>query len=148
MYLGLEPEHESEPVTGLTEGTEYVVCLAVTNTKSETTVGSPYFPFQTGLKLETPVNAKVKAGSITATTAEVEGELNPGKERKTDQGYVEYIYKLSPLSAPPTGECEESVFEEDGVHYQSTSGVKEEKVSGKLDQPPAEREIHVLFARR
>ena len=107
MYFGFVPEPESELVTGLTEGTEYIVCLAATNGKSETTVGPP-FPFKTGLKLETPVNAKVKAGSITATTAEVEGELNPGKERKVDQGSYEFIYKVSSLSAAPTGECEET----------------------------------------
>jgi hypothetical protein len=121
-YLGLEPEPESEPVSPLTEGTEYIVCLAAT-TAGGTTVGPP-FPFQTGLKLETPVNVKVKAGSITATTAEVEGELNPGKERKVDQGSFEIIYKLSALSAPPTGECEESA-----TSAQSTSGAKEEKVA-------------------
>jgi hypothetical protein len=123
MYFGLGPEPESEPVTGLTEGTEYIVCLAATNARSETTVGPP-FPFQTRLTLETPVNAKVKAGSITATTVEVEGELNPGKEHKTEQEYFEILYKVSSLSAPPTGECEESA-----THYQSTSGVKEEKIS-------------------
>ncbi len=106
MYFGLAPEPESEPVTGLTEGTEYIVCLAAT-TAGGTTVGPP-FPFKTGLKLEIPVNAKVKVGSITGTTAEVEGELNPGKERKVDQGSFEIIYKVSSLSAAPTGECEES----------------------------------------
>lgn len=125
MYFGLGPEPESEPVTGLTEGTRYVVCLAAT-TVGGTTVGAPY-PFQTGLKLETPVNAKVKAGSVTATSAVVEGELNPGKERKTDQGYYEVLYTVSALSAPPTGECEESA-----TPFQSTSGVKEEKVSETL----------------
>ncbi len=133
MYLGLEPEAVNEPVTGLTEGTAYVVCLAAT-TAGGTTVGAPYYPFQTGLKLEAPVAAKVKAGSITATSVEVEGELNPGKERKTDQGYFEILYKVFPLSAPPSGECEESA-----TSFQSTSGVKEEQVLEKLEglQPDA-----------
>jgi hypothetical protein len=106
--MGLEAEPVSEPVTLLTPGTEYAVCLAVQNAANTEEVTSLPVTFKTAIPLETPVNTKVKAGSITTTTAEVEGELNPGKERKAEPGTYEFIYKVSALSAAPTAECEES----------------------------------------
>jgi hypothetical protein len=106
--MGLEAEPVSEPVTHLTPGTEYAVCLAVHNAAKTEEVTSLPITFKTAIPLEAPVNAKVKAGSVTATTVEVEGELNPGKERKAEPGTYEFIYRVSSISAAPTAECEES----------------------------------------
>jgi hypothetical protein len=101
-------EEPFETITGLTPGTEYAVCLRVeNNAKTEAKTSLPV-TFKTAIPLETPVNTKVTGGSITATTVEVEGELNPGKERKAEPGTYEFIYKVSSISAAPTVECEES----------------------------------------
>jgi hypothetical protein len=105
-YAGLAPEEFFEPIASLTANTEYAVCEVVeTLGGGEAEVATT---FKTAIPPETPFAEKVKAGSITATTAEVEGELNPTKARTSEPGTFEVIYKVSPLAEAPTGQCEES----------------------------------------
>jgi hypothetical protein len=86
----------AETVKGLIANTEYAVCLSVTNFANTETFTSPAVSFKTAIKPETPNAEKVKTGSITATTAEVEGELNPGKVGEA--GSFEFLYKVSPTA--------------------------------------------------
>jgi hypothetical protein len=106
-FGGQHEELPAETLSALKPNTEYAVCLLAETSPTEKTLSAPV-TFKTAIPLETPVNTKVKAGSITATTVEVEGELNPGEQREAEPGTYEFLYKLSAISAAPTGECEES----------------------------------------
>ena len=80
-------EVPAETISHLKTQTQYTACLSMT-VKGVTTVGSAV-SFVTGPP-ETPVEAKVKADSTTATSVEVEGVLNPGKAG--ERGSYEFLY--------------------------------------------------------
>jgi hypothetical protein len=100
-YLGAIPEPVApQEVTGLTQGTEYVVCLAATNTTNPPhtrTVGNPV-PFTTALPPETPVTEAVTLNT-TGTTATLNGELNPNVTAK--DGY-DFTYNTNGTCEPGT----------------------------------------------
>ena len=76
LYAGNPAEAlPAEPVSGLSPGTEYAVCLSVTNNASETTVG-PAESFTTARPPETPVTTS-PAVSVTTSSATLEGVVNP-----------------------------------------------------------------------
>ncbi len=80
-----------ETVTGLIPNTEYAVCLSVTNLESpsKTTVSLPV-GFKTTVPPETPETTE-PAASITATSAILEGTLNPhGTATTKAGGYFAY----------------------------------------------------------
>jgi WD40-like Beta Propeller Repeat len=76
MALGIEHEEVSETLTGLAPDTEYTVCLVDRNGEGET-LSTPV-TFKTALPPEAPDTTN-PAKSITATTATLEGTLNPAK---------------------------------------------------------------------
>lgn len=76
LWFGGVHEEVFKPVSGLTANTEYMVCLSVTNLEGETTVSAPV-PFTTHSAPLTPETKPVPAPTITATSAELEGTLNP-----------------------------------------------------------------------
>ena len=96
--LALGAAHEelpAQPVTGLTASTEYAVCLSVTNLASETTL-SPPVTFMTAPE---PPETLAPATSVTATTAVLEGVLNP----KATAGAGWYFAYQPESEAPCTG---------------------------------------------
>jgi hypothetical protein len=95
LALGLEPEQVFENVEGLTAGTEYAVCLVEKNLKGEPAV-SAAVSFTTAIPPETP--EKLEAKPVAATTATLNGVLNPGKAG--DAGAYEFFYRQS------SSECE------------------------------------------
>ena len=92
LSFGNAPEPLSpETVTGLNPNTEYAVCLSVTNLESpsQTTVSAPV-PFKTTVPPETPETTE-PAAQITATSAILEGTLNPhGTVTTKAGGYFAY----------------------------------------------------------
>jgi hypothetical protein len=105
-YLGATAEPFPEEVKGLKPNTEYVVCFVAENNAKQKTVGSPV-PFQTTPEKPEPAG-KVKAGSITATSAEVEGGvLNP--KAAGEGGEYQYVYRVSAT------ECEGEGFSASGT---------------------------------
>jgi len=90
LYVGLPEEPAAVALTGLTPGTEYTVCLRAENAAKEVTVSTPPVTFKTPLPPEKPVTIS-PAAAITATTATLEGTLNPGKagEAGTYEFYVQ-----------------------------------------------------------
>jgi hypothetical protein len=122
-YAGAPAEPVQAPVSGLTEGTEYVACLATSDAGGRT-VSAPVH-FTAAIPPEAPTRVNYRSGSATATTAELEGELNPLKAGEA--GTYEFLYKASPLSAPPTPECEEAASPQTAA-----LGGKEEHVSAVL----------------
>ena len=83
ISMGLEAEPVSEPVTGLTAGTKYAVCLVVRNSEfvPKEAVSAPVV-FTTATPPQTPVTS-TPAKSITTTTATLEGTLNPTATAET-----------------------------------------------------------------
>jgi hypothetical protein len=131
---GVEEQEASETFSGLEPGSTYTFCLVDTNTvPPHEKVSSPLLTVTTAIKPEAPIDVKARSGSLTSTSVEVEGELNPLKARESEPGTFEVVYKVSPVSEAPTGECEESATSE------PASGAKEEKVLTKLEnlQPNA-----------
>jgi hypothetical protein len=123
---GNEHEEHSELVKGLTPNTEYTVCAVVEDLQGTAIAKAVHF--KTAIPPEKPVGLEVPAGEITATTATMKGELNPNAAGEPAHNayelpFYEFLYKVSPLAAPPTGECEES-----GYAAYST-GAKGEEVS-------------------
>ena len=97
ISLGGGKEAVTEVLSGLTPNTEYTVCLlARTGVKGEDAVSLPA-TFRTALPPETPITTG-PAGSITATSAKLEGMLNPGG--KGEPGSYEFVYRQS------TSECQ------------------------------------------
>jgi hypothetical protein len=89
LFSGGVHEEVFKPVSGLLANTEYMVCLSVTNLEGETTVGSSV-PFKTAIPPETPETTE-PAASITATSAILEGTLNPhGTATTKAGGYFAY----------------------------------------------------------
>lgn len=87
-YAGAGPEPFSEALPGLTQDTEYVVCLAATNTGGRT-VG-PAVAFKTGPP-EAPTTGNVEP--VTGTTATLHGVLNPS--HAGEAGTYDFVYKQS-----------------------------------------------------
>ncbi len=87
LSFGGAPEPLSpETVTGLMPNTEYAVCLSVTNLEnpSKTTVSAPV-QFATHVAPEVPVTKA--AAHVTATSAILEGTLNPLGSAMTKAGW-------------------------------------------------------------
>ncbi len=132
---GNEHEELGEPITGLTLDTEYTVCAVAEDLQGTAT--SKAVHFKTAQPPEKPVGEEV--GAVTATTAKVKGELNPNNASEpgynasapSKYGTYEFIYKASSLSAPPTGDCEESASANE-----PESGAKGEKVSTEIGLEP------------
>jgi hypothetical protein len=120
---GSSPQGVSVGIGGLEAGKPYTFCVKAFNALGTGTLSAPEH-FTTAITPETPTATKVKPGSIAATTAEVEGELNHLKAG--EKGTFEVLYKVSPLAEAATGQCEENATSA------PTSGVKEEKVTEKL----------------
>jgi hypothetical protein len=100
--LSLGAAHEElpgEPVTGLTPGTKYTVCLSITNLSSETTLSAPV-SFTTPTVPEVPVTS-TPAKSITTTTAILEGALNPTATAET--GWY-FLYSTEPTCSANASE--------------------------------------------
>ncbi len=96
LMLGFEHEEVAEGLTGLEPNTEYAVCLLARNSKGEESVG-PVTTFTTAPVLEAPMT-KEPATGVTATTATLEGVLNPGSPGEA--GTYEFLYRAS------TTECQ------------------------------------------
>lgn len=90
LALGLEQEQVFENVEGLTAGAEYAVCLVEKNLKGEPAVSAPV-PFTTAIPPETP--EKLEAKPVAATTATLNGVLNPGNAG--NPGSYEFFYQQS-----------------------------------------------------
>jgi hypothetical protein len=143
---GNEHEERGEPIAGLTLDTEYTVCVVAEDLQG--TASSIAVHFKTAQPPEKPVGEEV--GEVTASTANVKGELNPHNASEPgynayvpyEYGNYEFIYKVSPLSAPPTGECEESASQNE-----PESGAKGEEVSGVLYVEPNAKYQSCLRAR-
>jgi hypothetical protein len=143
---GNEHEEHGEPITGLTLDTEYTVCAVAEDLQGTAT--SKAVHFKTAQPPEKPVGEE--AVEVTATTAKVKGELNPnnasepgyGLNGRGEYGNYEFIYKVSPLSAPPTGDCEESASANE-----PESGAKGEEVSTEIGLQPNAKYQFCLRAR-
>ena len=112
-------EVPAEAISHLKTQTQYTACLSMT-VKGVTTVGSAV-TFVTGPP-ETPVEAKVKADSTTASSVEVEGVLNPGKAGEPGSSY-EFLYKESGSECRITKEEEEK-----GVSQKEAGGAAQGQV--------------------
>ena len=94
-----------EVVKGLTAGSEYSVCLVETNVAKSSTVSSGQVHFKTALPPEKPETAS-PAKAVTATSATLEGTLNPAAEAET--GYY-FLYSLEPTCANGSASTVEAV---------------------------------------
>jgi hypothetical protein len=92
MSFGFEREEYYETITGLTPGTEYAVCLRVENDAKTESKTSPAVSFKTPIPPEKPETVS-PAASVTATTAKLEGVLNPLKAGEA--GTYEFLYRVS-----------------------------------------------------
>ena len=120
MAMGFEHEEVSEGLSGLTQDTEYTVCLRVGNVTTHQEALSSAVTFTTALPPETPET--LKAESVTATTAMLHGLLNP--KAKGEAGSYEFLYKAS------NSECEGA-----GATVATASlGGKEEAVSSEAKE--------------
>jgi hypothetical protein len=97
---GQHEELPAEPIRGLSGGTEYTVCLAVTNMAGTETVLSAPAHFTTAIEPETPVLGALEV--VNASTAEFHGTLNPAKAG--NPGGFEFLYKLVGHGAGCEGE--------------------------------------------
>jgi hypothetical protein len=94
MSLGIGREEPSQQVTGLKPSTEYTVCLVAHNSSnlSEETPSSPVtFKTSAATKPEAPETTGV--GERKATTATIEGVVNPHKEG--EPGSDRFLYAQS-----------------------------------------------------
>jgi hypothetical protein len=87
IAMGFPHEEVFEPITGLSAGKEYAVCVIATRDDGKTEKSVPV-PFTTATPPEKP-ETKEPAADITATTAELEGTLNPGSTREVG-GYFAF----------------------------------------------------------
>jgi hypothetical protein len=92
MSFGFEHEEYFETVAGLTAGTEYAVCLRVENDAKTESKTSAAVSFTTAVPPEKPETIS-PAASVTATTATLEGVLNPVKAGEA--GTYEFLYRVS-----------------------------------------------------
>jgi hypothetical protein len=96
LMSGAEHEEPFEGISGLTQGTEYTVCLRAVNTtvvpNEEAT--SAARTFTTAIPPETPTVVS-PVNAVTATSATLEGVLNPNAVG--DPGSYEFLYRRSPV---------------------------------------------------
>jgi hypothetical protein len=121
ISMGAEAEQVSEPISGLTAGTEYTVCLVVRNSEfvpKEATSAPEHFT--TATPPEVPVT-KSPAASITATTATFEGTLNPVKAGNA--GTYEFYYQQSASECNPEHVAPEPAGTMTGISPQVVSPV-------------------------
>jgi hypothetical protein len=142
---GNQDEEHGELVKGLTPDTGYTVCVVAEDLLGTAT--SKAVHFKTSLPPEKPVGLEVPAGEITATTATMKGELNPNNAGEPAHGIYEYplylfYYKVSPLAAPPTGECEENTW------AGAATGAKAEEVSSEVQGLEPNAKYQVCMAAR
>ena len=112
VYAGNEPEPVSEAVSGLAGKTEYVVCLAATNAKSETTVSAPV-AFKTAVAVPPEAPEATEASEVKATTAALNGVLNPKSEG--EPGSYSFVYRQSAIECTGAGSKETSKEPASGV---------------------------------
>ena len=117
LMMGVEHEEVFETLSGLTQDTEYSVCLRV-ETAAHEIAFSPTVTFKTALPPETPETVS-PAKSITATTAVFEGVLNPLKAGEA--GTYQFFYRTS------ASECQG----ERTTNPVAAAGVEHELVSSK-----------------
>jgi hypothetical protein len=93
LSLGAPVEAVNEPVSGLTPNTEYTVCLSMTNLlKSETAV-SPGVSFKTTKAAPPEAPEATEVTERKATTATLNGVVNPLKEG--EPGKYRFLYSQS-----------------------------------------------------
>jgi hypothetical protein len=119
-----------ETVTGLTPNTEYAVCLSVTNLESpsKTAVSAPV-AFQTTIPPEKPKTEPAPQVTITATSAKLEGILNPHSTTKVG-GYFAYSNPGgSSCTEGPTAGLEEfeGEKEEKAIAVHATVGLETDR---------------------
>jgi len=105
LYFGGVHEEVFKPVSGLLANTEYMVCLSVTNLEGDTTVGAPV-AFKTAIPPETPETTE-PAASITATSAKLEGTLNPHSTMRVGGHFAYSNPEGSSCTEGPTAALEE-----------------------------------------
>jgi hypothetical protein len=125
---GSSPQGVSVGISGLMPGKSYTFCVKAFNALGTGTLSAPEH-FETAIPPETPTKEAFE--KVTATAATVKAELNHLKAG--EKGSLEVLYKVSPLSAAPTAECEENTISV------PATGAQEEQVSAKLEglQPNA-----------
>jgi hypothetical protein len=135
MSLGGGEEPISQPIEGLTQGTQYTFCVVAHNAaKTESEVSTPV-TFTTRISPQTPEGQE--AAEVKATTVTLKGVLNP--KGKGEAGSYEFLYRVS------GSECEgegRAPTEPAGVAL----GHEKEAVSVKLTelQPSAKYEFCLL----
>ena len=124
-------------MTGLTENTEYAVCLSVTNLESpsKTTVSAPV-AFKTSLAPEKP--EALSPALLTATTATFEGILNPKATVAAKNGWY---FAYSPEQDGPA--CVDAFT----TQVRTGSRRQSQARGSESDRSRTEQEIHALYAR-
>jgi hypothetical protein len=118
-------EEVFKSVSGLTAHTEYVVCLSVTNLEGETVESAPV-AFTTEIPPEKPDTTE-PAADITATSAKLEGTLDPHSTMKVG-GYFAYSNPggSSCMEGPTVGLEEfEGEKEAEAIAVHATVGLEE-----------------------
>jgi len=125
-YAGLAPEEFFETIAGLTANTEYAVCLVVETPGGDAETATT---FKTPVTPEKPTTVS-PAKEITATTAKLEGTLNPLKVGEA--GTYEFYAQQSAT------ECNREHFAPEPAG--TMTGAKEQKVSATVTglEPNAE----------
>ncbi len=128
LYFGGVHEEVFRPVSGLTADTEYMVCLSVTNLEGETAQSAPV-AFTTEIPPETPQTSE-PATDITATSAELEGTLDPHSTKRVG-GYFAYSNPggSSCTEGPTVGLEEfEGEKEEEAIAVHATVGLETDRI--------------------
>jgi hypothetical protein len=119
VYFGVALEPVFETVGGLSAGSQYAVCLRIETTGGGEAVSVP-LTFETATPPEAPLTAS-PAQDVTATTAKLEGTLNPDKEVMA--GYY-FAYEASATECTSGG----------ATALESEAKVKAEKVTAALSE--------------
>ncbi len=137
--MSLGGEHEelpAQPLSGLTAGTEYTVCLAVTNAPKTATVVSLPVTFRTATPPATPKTDPPT--EVSASTATLNGVLNP-TGAPSEAGTYEFVYRQNATECQGAGEAATSLA--------ATAG-KKEAVSAKIEAlAPGAQYTYCLIAR-
>lgn len=91
MSVGGGKEQVFQKIEGLSSGTEYAVCLTAHNEAQTATATSTPVSFTTRIPLETPTGEQ--ATEVTATTAKLQGVLNPSAPG--GPGTYQFFYNAS-----------------------------------------------------
>jgi hypothetical protein len=87
--LGAEKEEVSTRLEGLTQGTEYAVCLVAHNAAAEMSASAPII-FKTAIPPEVPISGEAR--EITGSTATLNGVVNPAH---ADSVSYQFLYRIS-----------------------------------------------------